>query len=271
MKKYILFVLLMYWALSAQAAGMRIVSLGPYITENICLLGLEKNIVGLTIHDEPERKRGKAIVGTLLDPSIEKILTLKPDIVIGSKEGNRAESLQKLQRFGIKTLVLDQLYTFDDICRNFISLGYALNAGNKAARIVEKQKLRLKKIAELAGRQPVRKRVFFVLGFKPLFTTGSATYINGLIEYAGGTNIFKDVDKKWFSCSIEEVLKRNPENIIFLKMEEESVVLWDRLKDVAAVKKKRITGIEPTVVGSPTPESFADSVENLYKIMYSNN
>ncbi|MBN1445276.1 MAG: ABC transporter substrate-binding protein [Candidatus Omnitrophica bacterium] len=266
--KKIFFALLIFGALFAQASEIRIVSLGPYITENICLLGLEKNITGLTVHDEPERKKGREIVGTLLDPSIEKILTLKPDVVIGSKEGNRAESLQKMQQFGIKTLVLDELYTFDDICRNFISLGRALKAGEKAERIVKEQRLRLKKIAQLAGRQADRKKVFFVLGFKPLFTTGSATYINGMIEYAGGTNIFKDVDKKWFSCSVEEVLKRNPENIVFLKMEEESVVLWDRLRDVEAVKKKRITGIEPTVIGSPTPVSFADSVENLYKMIY---
>ncbi len=67
------------------------------------------------------------------------------------------------------------------------------------------------------------------------------------------------------------MIKRNPENIVFLKMEEESTVLWDRLRDVSAVKKKRIAGIEPTVIGSPTPASFTDSVENLYKTLYLNN
>ncbi len=269
MKKTIAAVLLILAAVcSAGAKEMRIVSLGPYITENLCLLGLEENIVGLTIHDEPERKKDKEIVGTLLAPNIEKILTLKPGVVIGSKEGNRQEDLRKIQQFGIKTLVLDQLYTFEDICRNLLVLGQELGAGKKAEQIVAEQKLRLAKITEAAEQKPGRKRVFFILGFKPLFTTGSQTYINGMIEYAGGTNIFNDIGKKWFACNAEEVIKRNPENIVFLQMEQEQTILWDRLRDVDAVKNRRIAGIEPTIAGSPTPASFVDSVENLYRLMY---
>lgn len=258
----------MFLPFSAGAEGIRIVSLGPYITENVCLLGLGGNIAGLTIHDSAERKKGKEIVGTLLDPNIEKILTLKPDVVIGSKEGNRQEDLQRIQQLGIKTLVLGQLYSFEDICRNLLVLGQELNAGAKAEQIVMQQKLRLQKIRERADLS--RKRVFFILGFKPLFTTGSETYINEMIQHAGGNNIFADVNKKWFSCSVEEVIKRNPENIVFLRMEEEQAILWDRLRDVDAVKKRRMAGIEPTVIGSPTPESFVDSVEILYKLMYLN-
>jgi iron complex transport system substrate-binding protein len=268
MKKLLAVILLILAPLSAGAKEMRIISLGPYITENLCLLGLERNIIGLTIHDEPARKKNKEIVGTLLDPNIEKILTLKPDVVIGSKEGNRAEPLKRLQQLGIKTLVLDQLYTFEDICRNLLTLGQRLGTREKAARIVVQQKARLQEISDEAGKKTGRKRFFFILGFKPLFTTGSETYINEMIQYAGGKNIFAGVKKKWFSCSVEEVLKRNPENVVLLRMEEEQVILWDRLRDVDAVKNRRMAGIEPTVVGSPTPVSFVDSVERLYKLMY---
>jgi len=268
MKKLLPLLLLVLVPLYARTEELRIVSLGPYITENVCLLGLEGNIAGLTIHDETERKKGKEIVGTLLDPNIEKILTLKPGVVIGSKEGNRAESLEKLQKLGIRTLVLGQLYTFDDICRNLILLGEGLGARQSAERIVTRQKARLREIADESGKKAARKRVFFILGFKPLFTTGKDTYINEMIEYAGGQNIFGNIKKKWFSCSVEEVIKRNPENIVFLRMEEEQTILWDRLRDVDAVKNRRMAGIEPTVIGSPTPVSFVNSVERLYKLMY---
>ncbi len=262
----------MFTASFAGAGGTRIVSLGPYITENLCLLGLEENIVGLTIHDEAERRKNKEIIGTLLEPNIEKILTLKPDVVIGSREGNREEGLQKMHKLGIKTVVLNQLYTFEDICRNLLTLGKELNVREKSEQIVKYQKLRLSKIEKNVSRsaQTGRKRVFFILGFKPLFTTGKATYINEMIEYAGGVNIFSDVNKKWFSCSVEEAIKRNPENIVFLRMEEEQTILWDRMRSVDAVKKHRMAGIEPTIIGSPTPESFVDSVANLYRWMYLN-
>jgi len=268
MKKLLKILLLLVAPLSAGSEELRIVSLGPYITENVCLLGFEGNIVGLTIHDEAARRAGKELVGTLLDPNMEKILALKPDVVIGSKEGNRAESLQKLQKLGIRTLVLGQLYTFDDICRNLILLGEGLGARQSAERIVTRQKARLREIADESGKKAARKRVFFILGFKPLFTTGKDTYINEMIEYAGGQNIFGNIKKKWFSCSVEEVIKRNPENIVFLRMEEEQTILWDRLRDVDAVKNRRMAGIEPTVIGSPTPVSFVNSVERLYKLMY---
>ncbi len=268
MRRLITTVLLVLTVFSAGAENLRIVSLGPYITENICLLGLEDNIVGLTIHDEYIRKENKEIIGTLLDPNIEKILTLSPDIVIGSKEGNRIESIKKLKELGIKTLVLDQLYTFEDICRNLAVLGKELGAHDTAEKIISQQKARLRDIIVIAGRQNTRKRLFFILGFKPIFTTGKETYIDEMIRYAGGRNIFGNVKMKWFSCSVEEVIKRNPENIVFLRMEEEQIILWDRLRDVDAVRNRRIAGIESTVVGSPTPVSFVDSVEHLYRLMY---
>lgn len=248
--------------------GLKIISLGPYVTENICLLGFNDKITGLTVHDSAEQREGKEIIGTLLSPNIEKILALKPDIVIASKEGNREESLRELEELNIKTLVLDELYNFEDICENLIELGEAIGAKEIAVDIVNNQKRRLKNIQTLAEEQKERKKVFFILGFKPLFTTGKVTYINEMIDLAGGENIFANIDKKWFSCSIEEVIKRNPQVILFLRMEEEEIILWETLQDVDAVKNQKYSGIEPTIVGSPTPESFVDSVENLYRLMY---
>ncbi|MCX8082363.1 MAG: ABC transporter substrate-binding protein [bacterium] len=266
MRKYILFVMCLSTLLKAQT--QRIVSLGPYATENLYLLGLEKQIVGLTIHDREEIKKGKEIIGTLLEPNIEKIVSLKPDIVIGSKEGNRAEHIQKLNNLGIKTLTLEQLYTFDDICKNFLTLAETLNHKEKAVKVLTEVEARLKKVEEKSQHKR-KKKVFFILGFKPLFTTGKDTYINEAIKYAGGINIFGNVKKKWFSCSIEEVIKKNPDVIIFLTMEEEQKLLWEKLKDTKAVKNKQIFSIEPTVIGSPTPLSFVQTVEDMHKMLYS--
>jgi len=269
MKKILCFlVLFLFTSLPAVAEPLKIVSLGPYITENLCLLGLEKNIVGLTIYDREEIKKGKEIIGTLLEPNIEKIVSLEPDIVIGSKEGNRQEHIEKLKKLGIKTLVLDQLFTFEDICKNFITLGETLNCKDRAEEIIKEVNKRLKNIENITAKEKKKKKIFFILGFKPLFTTGKNTYINKAIQYAGGVNIFGDINKKWFSVSVEDVIKKNPEIIIFLTMEEEQILLWERLKDTDAVKNKKIFSIEPTVIGSPTPQSFVQTVENLYKMFY---
>jgi len=263
-----IFILLLASFVSAETS--RIVSLGPYVTENICLLGLEKSIVGLTVHDREEIKRGKEVIGTLLEPNIEKIVSLRPDIVIGSKEGNRQEYIEKLNKLAVKTFTLEELYTFEDICKNFITLGKILNSQDKAEKILGEVKTRLKKVEGAAEKQKKKKKVFFILGFKPLFTTGSPTYINEAIRYAGGINIFADVNKKWFSVSMEEVIKRNPDVVIFLTMEEEQSILWERLKNTKAVRDKKVFSIEPTIIGSPTPLSFVETVENLYRMLYLN-
>ncbi len=248
--------------------SIRIVSLSPYVTENLYLLGFGKNIVGLTIHEMIEKREGKEIIGTLIEPNIEKIVTLKPDIVIASKEGNRQDSLRSIQQLGIKTLVLDELHSFDDICKNFTVLGKTLGEEKKAVSILTKEKKVLEKIKETAGREE-SKKVFFILGFKPLITTGRNTYINEMIFLAGGTNIFQDVEKKWFACSLEEVVKRNPDVIISTSMEKDVDFFGKRIPEIEAVKKGNIFEIDDTVIGSPTPESFISAVKILYGLLHS--
>lgn len=248
--------------------SIRIVSLSPYVTENLYLLGFGKNIVGLTIHEMIEKREGKEIIGTLIEPNIEKIVTLKPDIVIASKEGNRPESLRSIQQLGIKTLVLDELHSFDDICKNFTVLGKTLGEEKKAVSILTKEKKVLEKIKETAGREE-SKKVFFILGFKPLITTGRNTYINEMIFLAGGTNIFQDVEKKWFACSLEEVVKRNPDVIISTSMEKDVDFFGKRIPEIEAVQKGNIFEIDDTVIGSPTPESFISAVKILYGLLHS--
>jgi len=260
-------VLTIFFSSFSRGETPKIVSLSPYVTENIYLLGLEKNIIGLTIHDREEIKRGKEIIGTLLEPNIEKIMFLKPDIVIGSKEGNRQEHIEKLNKLGIKTYTLEELFSFEDICKNFITLGKILGRRDKAEEIVKMVKARLKSVESAAEKQKKKKKVFFILGFKPLFTTGNSTYINEAIMYAGGINIFSDVNKKWFPVGIEEVIKRNPDVIIFVTMGGEEKVLWEWLKDTKAVRNKKVFSIDSIMVCSPTPLSFVETAENLYKFM----
>ncbi|HNS32703.1 MAG TPA: helical backbone metal receptor [bacterium] len=249
---------------NSSVKGIRIVSMGPYATENLFLLGLGDNITALTIHDLPVRRAGKEIIGTLIDPNIEKILSMKPDIVIASKEGNMEGSLNKLSQLGIRTLALDQLHSFDDICRNFITLGRELNSEETAENILIQSKQRLDRIKPGPGK---KSKVFFILGFKPLITTGNMTYIDEMISLAGGINIFSDTDKKWFACSVEEVVRRNPDIIFFTGMEKDTEFFGKRLPEIKAVRESMVFEMDDTVIGSPTPATFVDSVETIYGLI----
>jgi iron complex transport system substrate-binding protein len=245
----------------------RVVSLGPYITENLLLLGVDKKIVGITIHDRLEIKKNRVIVGTLLDPNIEAIIRLKPDIVIASKEGNRKQTVEKIKNLGITVETLEEVITYNDLKKNFLTLAKIFGKTDEANQIISNID---KKLADIKKSRPKnRKKVFWQLGTKPLVTVGENTYFNQLTMIAGGTNIFADIKTKYITISAEEVIKRNPDVIIGMGMEENTQIFefWKQFKNIEAVKKNKIFKVDDYMFCSPTPESFLKSVQMLVEML----
>ena len=118
-------ILLLFSVISApevQADGpRRIISLIPSVTRSLYLLGLKDEIVAVTIYC-PAEARDKIKIGSILEPNIEKIVSLKPDIVIASKEGNRQVTVDKLRSLGISVYVTGDVNSFEDIYSDFIKL-----------------------------------------------------------------------------------------------------------------------------------------------------
>ena len=243
----------------------RVVSLGPYITENLHLLGIDKEIIGVTIHEREERKKGKEIIGTLLQPNTEKILSLKPDLVIASKEGNTRQSVEKLKSVGLKVVVTGEIFNFNGICDNFLYLARIFNKEKTGKEIVKREKERLERLKKFFSKYRTKK-VFFCLGIKPLFTAGGKSYIDEMIRFAGGKNIFGDIKRKYIPVSFEEVIKRDPDVIIQVKMGSD--FLWNKFENLKAVKNNRVFKVEPTLFCSPTPKSFVDAVEKIGRLIH---
>lgn len=260
----IIFITLLLLGLS-YGRELRIVSISPYVTENLYLLGEGKNIIGLTLQDNKIYREGKEIIGSMLEPNIEKIVSLKPDIVIASEEGNRIENVRKLETLGIKTLTLPQLFSYREIFKNFLKLAEITGKKRYGEKIVKEAEKKLKKI-----KFKKRKNVFFILGLKPLITTGKKTFINDIILISGGTNIFGEINRKWIQVNIEEVIKRNPDAIIYIEMGENFNRYLERLNGVKAVKNRKILKIEPYKIASPTPESFVDACIQINKFLNEN-
>jgi len=262
--RFFLLILLLPVATVFSSNYQKIVTLGPYVTENLYLLGLQHKIVGVTIHELPEKKKNIEIIGTLLEPNIEKILTLKPDIIIASKEGNRPAVVAKLKTFGIKVIVLEQLFSFNDICANFLHLGKIFGKEKEAGKIIQNEKRKLGKLKKKFSQNPGEK-VFFCLGFKPIFTIGKKNYINEMIECAGGQNLFKEINKKYIPVNLEEVIKRNPDILIILKMGQDEKLLdfWRGFRQLNAVKTNKLFTVQDILIGSPTPRTFVIAVEKI--------
>ena len=247
----------------AAGAEPRIVTLGPCATEHLVLLGLEKCIVGVTLHDSPARKEGKRIVGTLREPNVEAIAALRPDAVVASKEGNLPEVARKLRGLGITVVVMEEFSSFADICDAFLGLGRRFGRGKEAEAIVAAEEKRLAGLKTRFARAR-KTTLFFCLGWKPLFTIGGKTYLDELVTAAGGTNIFADLGRKYAPVSLEEVVRKQPAAIVVLGMGDgDEAAMLGEMKLLEAVRAGRTLILDGTAAGSPTPRTFVDCVEHL--------
>uniref|UniRef100_A0A7C4TBE6 Fe/B12 periplasmic-binding domain-containing protein n=1 Tax=candidate division WOR-3 bacterium TaxID=2052148 RepID=A0A7C4TBE6_UNCW3 len=214
-----------------QNQGFRIVSLSPGMTEIIFALGAQKNLVGNTTYcDYPDSAKRIYKVGDFSNPSLERIVSLRPNLVIlNLPEQGRIK--RELDRLKIKTFVSSP-GSLADLYAEIINIGKIINKGREADSIVKFMKENIK---PLNRRQ---KSVYIELSPKPLITIGANSFLNELIEMAGGKNIFSDLNKDYPVVAQEEVIKRNPEIIIILHPGEIKGRLgWER---ISAVKNCRI-------------------------------
>ena len=128
--------MLLCWpvCLAAGTAPQRIVSLSPAITSEIKDLGQAHRLVGVTRYCP--NGEGKPVIGTLTEINIERILTLKPDLVLAGKDCNRRKDIEKLKTLGIGVVVFEGCEDFECMCREFIGLGELLGRKQAAVRIV---------------------------------------------------------------------------------------------------------------------------------------
>jgi iron complex transport system substrate-binding protein len=247
----------------------RIISLIPSVTRSLYLLGLQDNILAVTIFCPPIAKN-KEKIGSILEPDIEKIISLKPDIVIASKEGNRQETVAKLRSLGITVYVTGNVDSFSAIYADFIQLGDYLGYGDKARAVVDDSRKRISALRDkLKNVKPMT--IFYEVGAQPLFTSGNKSFANDIIEAAGAKNIFGDLSSRFPQVSREEVVRRDPDVIILVAMGNVNLkekTQWENFKSLKAVKNGRVYFTDDTSFTDPTPKSAADASERLSEILF---
>jgi iron complex transport system substrate-binding protein len=210
MKKFLLFLLFLFNT-SFLFSQERIVSLTPSITETIYLLGEQDKVVGITSFCRRISKKQK-IVGTYLEPNIEEIVRLNPDIVFISKEGTRKEIVEKIREFDIKVIVLNPANDFTELKQQFLELAKVLNKQEIAKKIIYEYETKISKL-----KRNKSKRVLCIISFQPIFVASDKSYIGEIIRYAGGENVIKS-KISYPQVSIEKILELKPEVIILSTM-----------------------------------------------------
>jgi len=248
----------------------RLISLAPSITETLFALGLGDRVVGDTDYCEyPPEAKLKPRVGPILNPNLEKIVALKPDLVLGSPEANRRETADRLERLGIPLYGVTA-HTVDETLHSIEDLGRVLGHEPEARKLVISLRQRIEAVEKRVASRP-RPKVLFVVWYRPLTTAGPNTFITDVIQRAGGTSISQDLRGEWPRLSLEEALRRDPDVILFPRSESFSPELeeFQRLpgwRDMRAVKDRQMFFISDAII-RPSPR-LVDALEEVARALH---
>ena len=198
----------------------RIVSLAPSLTETVYALGLQDHLVGDTEYcDFPPDAQKKTRVGGGINPSLEIIASLHPDIVLVTKAFNRLETVSSLESLGISSYATDP-HTVDEIIASSKKLSDILGAPEAGSSVAGDLQRRLADLEHHLGALPP-KRVLFVVWTQPLISVGKNTFIADALHRAGAVSIV-DSDQDWPQVSLEEVAHLQPDFLVFADSHSDS-------------------------------------------------
>jgi iron complex transport system substrate-binding protein len=251
----------------------RYISLAPATTEILFSLGLDEQIVGVSSYcNYPPQAQLKEKVGSFSSPSMEKILSLKPDIVFCTGL-EQAPAVRELKNLHLKAYVSNPS-NLDGLFKSIQDIGSLTHKEKEAGALINKMKSDIMevKLAVSAIPQEKKQKVFVEIWSDPPTTAGEGSFIDELITLAGGINIAHDTRRPYSYFSAEEIIKRNPDCIIIGYMQEEAPAkAMERLmgwKDISAVKNNRVyNDINPDLFLRPGPR-LTEGLKEIYKRLY---
>ncbi|MCM8710085.1 ABC transporter substrate-binding protein [Clostridium sp. SYSU_GA19001] len=246
----------------------KIISLAPSITELIYALGKGDELVGRTDYcDFPEEAAKVQSIGSLTEPNVEKIIELKPDIVVASTHF-KDDVAKKLEDIGIKVVVLYDSNDFNGVYDIINTLGQIVNAQDKANELISSMKKKIEDVKEKVKGKETPK-VYYVVGFGKSgdYTATGDTFIAQMIAMAGGDNIAKD-GTGW-TYSLEKIIEKDPEYIIVSKNfgMKDQFISSEGYKELSAVKNNKVIEIDDNLLNRQGPR-LAEGVEALAKILH---
>jgi len=249
-------------------SSQRIISLVPSVTETIFALGGEDKLVGVTTYcNYPEEAKKKQKVGDFSNPSIERIMFLRPDLVFATAP-EQSKIINKLKTLGIDVITV-QPESYSEIIESIKEIGSLLGKEKRAEEILNGLEDDLKSLKRLVEKIKEKRKVYIELDCNPLFTVGKNSFLNELIELSGGENIAGYTEQTYFAINPEIVVKSDPEVIILAYPSEgKSVKRRIGWKRITAVKENRVySDIDWKLITSPGPR-FTKACFELYKRFY---
>jgi ABC-type Fe3+-hydroxamate transport system substrate-binding protein len=251
--------------ISGTGDKIRAVSLSPSITRQMVSLELEDNLAGVTSY-HPPLKKNVPVVGTIVNPNYEIIISIRPDVVLVSSEDALTQKTAYLERSGIPVKKIPRNRDFDSIAANYRELAKYFGAEPRAESAL---KILSRELAEI-NKTPASVSAALLVSVRPVVAVSGSSFIGDIIRRAGIRNIFEDLRAPYPVVSGEEVLVRNPD-IIIIASGEFTGNSGNCLAGSPLEKYKgRVAVIPPDPVSYYTPQDFVRSVVILRRAVDKN-
>jgi iron complex transport system substrate-binding protein len=243
----------------------RVICLMPTVTDTVFALGAGDDVVAISDYTKyPAAALTKPSVGDLIKPSIETILSLHPDLVIGTQPKGPMEVTDQLERAGIPIFLVSP-HGMAGIFNSIKSVGQALNRTPQADALIHRLQERVDAVRARTTGLPA-PRVFMPIWYDPITTIGKNAFITEVIEAAGGRSVTDDLTSEWPQISMEVVLERAPDAMLLVRGGKTTLqVLQDRpgWSSMTAIKERRAYYVDDRInFASPVA---IDALEDLAK------
>ena len=257
----------------------RAVSLAPSVTESIFAVGAGDRLVGVTTFcNYPEEAKTIQKVGDTLNPNIETIVALKPDVVFVSSASQLESFMNTIEKNGISVYVMNPS-GLDGVFHNLEQLGVMFGTNEATTKLVDELSKRESRVRELLGTFPVPdetwadyekrvvpQKVFVQISKEPLFTIGKDAFLNDLLMSAGGRSVTESVPSAFPKLSKETALALQPEAII-LSDSPDNQEPNEVFKNSPAVKNGRVYKINADIISRPGPR-LIDALEQIARDLH---
>jgi len=263
-------------ALSFPAPVQRIVSLAPSNTEILFAIGAGSQVIGRDSYSDypPEALRVKNIGGGFNELDTETILSLQPDLILASSL-TPPEQIQALQKLGLTVFALANPRDIDGMYINLLTVASLTGHTGQAQTLIQNLKSRVSNVEQKLANLKSRPLVFYELdGTDPNapWTTGPGTFIDTLINMAGGDNLGQALKSDWAQISLEELIAKDPAIILIGDAYWGGVTVeavkartgWDAL---SAVKNSQVFPFDDNLVSRPGPR-LVDGLEALAAFLH---
>jgi ABC-type Fe3+-hydroxamate transport system substrate-binding protein len=246
----------------------RLVCLIPSVVDDVYALGAGSDVVAVSDFTKyPAAASAKPSIGLPSSPSLEMILSLHPDLVLGSGDSHGIQIVDQLQQYGIPVFMVDP-HGIAGIYKSLHSLGMVLDRESSANDLIARLHSRERAVRERAQGKPV-VHIFMPIWYDPVMTIGKHAFITELIEAAGGQSVTSDISQEWPQVSLETIIARAPDAILLVKGSKMSLKDlstrpgWSSLE---AVRMRHIDYVD-NKIDFPSPVAF-DAMEELAKQFY---